>query len=96
LRTRFGHDVLTSLAAGNANRSIPAQDLLAFAAETARILLTHNRPHFMRLHRQTPYRAGIAVCTVDPDFKGQAERIQAAIEAEGQLRGKLIRVNRPG
>lgn len=43
LTNRFRHDVLTSLAARNANRSIPDQDVLAFAVETARILLTYNR-----------------------------------------------------
>lgn len=47
---RLGHDVLTSLEAGNANRAIADSDVLAFAASRRRILLTQNRLHFLRLH----------------------------------------------
>jgi hypothetical protein len=38
---------------------------------------------------------GIIVCTFDPDFAGQAQRIYAAIEQQSSLSGQLIRVNRP-
>jgi hypothetical protein len=48
---RLGHDVLTSLEAGNANSSVSDSDVLAFAATKDRILLSHNRLHFLRLHR---------------------------------------------
>jgi hypothetical protein len=34
-------------------------------------------------------------CTFDPDFVGQARRIDQALAAEGELRGVLLRVNRP-
>ena len=37
----------------------------------------------------------VIVCTVDADFAGRAGRIHVAIEAAGDLRGRLIRVNRP-
>jgi len=47
------------------------------------------------LHGKTANHKGIVVCTVDADFAGQAERIHAAVEAAGDLQGKLIRVNRP-
>jgi hypothetical protein len=40
---RLGHDVLTSLEAGNANAAVPDHDVLAFAAAHGRILLSHNR-----------------------------------------------------
>jgi len=49
---RLGADVVTSLEAGNANASIPGEEVLAFAASHDRILLSHNRRHFLRLHRQ--------------------------------------------
>ena len=39
--------------------------------------------------------AGIIVCTVDADFSRQAAGIHTAITPEGDLRGQLIRVNRP-
>jgi hypothetical protein len=51
---------------------------------------------FLRLHpsRNVPH-SGIVVCTFDPDFKRQAERIDAAVACEGDIKDKLIRVNRP-
>jgi Domain of unknown function (DUF5615) len=45
---RLGHDVLTSFEAGNSNRSVPGEEVLAFAAGEQRILLSQNRLHFMR------------------------------------------------
>ena len=59
---RLGHDVLTSMDAGNANASVPDSEVLAFAAHEDRILLSHNRRHFLRLHvsRETDH-AGIVV-----------------------------------
>ena len=51
LRT-LGEDVVTSLEAGNANASVPDDEVLAFAAGQNRILLSHNRRHFLRLHSQ--------------------------------------------
>jgi hypothetical protein len=93
LRT-LGHDVLTSSEAGNANRSIADKDVLAFAASQNRILITHNRLHFVRLHHhRTALHAGIVVCSVDLDYRGQALRIHAAIESG--VADQLVRVNRP-
>lgn len=91
----LGHDVLTSLEAGNANRRVPDLEVLEFAANEARTLVTQNRLHFIRLHRSgaVPHH-GIIVCTFDPDFAGQAGRIHAAISSSSILKGQLIRVNR--
>ena len=46
----LGHDVLTSHDAGNANRSVPDEEVLRFAASANRAVLTLNRKHFVRLH----------------------------------------------
>jgi hypothetical protein len=93
----LGHDVLTSLEAGNANTAVPDPDVLAFAAAEGRILLSHNRRHFLRLHQHRSGRhAGVVLCTFDPDFAGQAERIHAAIAALPEPADQLVRVNRPG
>jgi hypothetical protein len=54
-----------------------------------------NRKHFIRLHRDNVDHAGIIVCTFDADFSGQAIRIEVAFKSAGDIRGKLIRVNRP-
>ena len=60
-----------------------------------RAVITLNRKHFVRLHRQEPGHFGIIVCTVDADFAGQARRIDAEIAAEKTLVGKLVKLNRP-
>lgn len=43
----LGRDVLTSLEAGNAGRSIPDDAVLRFATAQGRALLTINRKHFL-------------------------------------------------
>ncbi|WP_299426548.1 DUF5615 family PIN-like protein [uncultured Meiothermus sp.] len=91
----LGHDVLTVLEAGQAEQAVPDAEILAFATSQNRAVLTLNRKHFIRLHYQQPDHAGIVVCTLDIDFGGQAERIQAALAAQGNMRGRLVRVNRP-
>ncbi|MBE0698898.1 MAG: DUF5615 family PIN-like protein [Anaerolineaceae bacterium] len=90
----MGHDVLTSLDAGNANRSIPDQEVLAFATGIRRTLLTLNRRDFIFLHQENPNHAGIIACTQDIDIEGQAARVHQAIVEAGDLACKLIRVNR--
>lgn len=91
----LGHDVLTIQEAGKADQALPDDKVLKFATAENRILLTLNRRHFIRLHRESTQHAGIVACTVDPDFTGQAERIHTAIAGRGSLNGQLIRVNRP-
>lgn len=90
----LGHDVLTIQETGGADQALPDDKVLAFAVAENRALLTLNRRHFMRLHREKPSHAGIIVCKFDADFNGQAERIHKAIDGLNSLDGKLIRVNR--
>lgn len=87
---RLGHDVLTVLEAGKAEQAIEDEDVLAFAVSLGRAVLTINRKHFIRLHRQQPSHAGIIVCTYDPDFVGQATRIHAALQSQSQLAGQIV------
>lgn len=94
LRAR-GHDVKTIQEAGNAGHAVLDAEVLTFAAAERRAVLTLNRKDFIRLHLLSPDHAGIVVCTFDPDFAAQAARIHQAIEAEHDLTGKLIRINRP-
>ena len=93
---RLGHDVLTSWEAGNADRALPDEEVLAFASAEQRALLTLNGKHFIRLHRAQPSHASILVCTFDPDFVGQAERIHGALAERSDLAGQLVRINRRG
>ncbi|MEG3868304.1 MULTISPECIES: DUF5615 family PIN-like protein [unclassified Microcoleus] len=93
LLRNFGHDALTIQEAGNAGDDDP--EVLAFAVNNDRAVMTQNRRHFIRLHAQQPNHAGIIVCTDDKNLERLATRINDAIAGEENLRGKLIRVNRP-
>ena len=55
----FGHDVLTSLDAGNANQRIPDDEVVVFATAQNRIVLTLNRRDFIKLHFINPLHSGI-------------------------------------
>lgn len=92
---QLGHDVLTVAETGAAGQAVRDEAVLAFAIGDGRAVLTLNRRHFIRLHHARPEHAGIVVCTVDPDFEGQARRIDSAIRACPDLAGQLVRVNRP-
>ena len=91
----LGHDVLTAQEAGKAGQSITDDQVLLFATKQARSVLTINRRHFIKLHVEVPSHAGIIVCTYDPDFSGQAGRIDVEIQNASKLSGVLLRVNRP-
>jgi Domain of unknown function (DUF5615) len=89
----LGHDVVTLQETGEGGLSLPDDMVLARATEGDRAVLTMNRRHFIRLHRERPAHAGILVCTFDPDFARQARRIDAALSRVGALSGQLVRVN---
>ena len=92
----LGHDVLTIQETGRAGEAVPDSEVLAYASCLNRTVLTINRRDFIRLHLASNDHAGIVVCTFDPNFVAQAERIHQTITREGDLRGKLVRVNRLG
>ena len=86
---------VTTNEAGLANQSTGDPTVLRFAHGDGRAVLTLNRKHFVRLHNTEAEHSGIIVCTFDLDFERQAGRIHDAIDSEGELAGKLLRVNRP-
>ena len=91
---RLGHDVLTTHDAGKSNVGIPDDEVLRFATENDRAVLTHNRQDFIRLHRENSNHAGIIVCTDNPDFSALALKVHAQLETLTTLQGQLVRVNR--
>jgi hypothetical protein len=91
----LGHDVLTTLEAGQANQGIDDLDQLAFATSLGRAILTRNRKDYVRLHRRSTQHAGIISITDDPDFDGQAVRVDEALAVHPNLTGQHVRVNRP-
>jgi predicted nuclease of predicted toxin-antitoxin system len=89
---RLGHDVLTCVDVGMANRRIPDDIVLDFASRLDRAVLTLNRDHFAELHRRGASHAGIIVCTAESDFVALAARIDAAIINLVGLAGRLVEV----
>ena len=90
----LGHEVLTSLEAGRANKKIPDDEVLQFAKDEERILLTMNRKDFFRLHRDSDAaHAGIVACTQNPTPQALAGSIHELASA-GSCAGKFIKVIR--
>lgn len=92
---RFGYDILTMQETGMTQKALPDEQVLKFAIENKRAVLTFNRKHFIALHKIFPNHEGIIVCSFDLDFKGLALRINESILSAKTLSGKLIRINRP-
>ena len=90
---RLGHDVLTVQEAGREGR--PDEDVLAYATAQGRAVMTRNRKDFVALDRSGIVHAGIVACTEDADWDGQARRVDAAVSANVDLAGKLLRVYKP-
>jgi hypothetical protein len=67
-----------------------------FATSHRRALLTQNRRDFLRIHNPGNFHhSGIVLCTADPDFAGQAQRIHEEVSHyQVDLPNVLIRVNR--
>lgn len=94
--SNLGHDTLTARDAGKSNQRIPDHEVLSFATENNRAVVTFNRREYFHLHKANPAHGGIIACTYDADSNALAERINGAIETENDnLSNKLIRVYRP-
>lgn len=91
----FGHNVLTTQEAGQANQGIPDEEVLLYAINCDRAVITQNRYDFRRLHRLNPDHAGIIVCSRDLNWERLATRTHQAICNLESLKGQLITVNRP-
>jgi hypothetical protein len=89
----LGHDVLTAQEDGR--RTMPDPVILAHAHALGRAVLTHNRRHFERLHRQGAPHSGILSTTRDPKrHAALANRIDFILT--GLLPSRwCLRVNRP-
>ena len=86
-----GHDIVTVHEDGRRGSNDP--DVLTRAHELGRIVLTYNRRHYERLHRDGAAHSGIVSATHDPDHAALAARIDAALV--GLTAGRwCLRVNR--
>ena len=92
----LGHDVLTAYEDGRANQKIPDEEVLRHTTEISRAVLTNNRGHFHRLHRECEIHAGIITFTDDRDATALAARIHAEVVKHSDLKSELIKIVRPG
>lgn len=90
----MGHDVLTVQDANQAGLKIPDSDVLNFATENHRAVLTLNRKDFIKLHYLIPNHGGIIVCRDNRNWEELAKRINDTILSVESLENSLIRVNR--
>jgi hypothetical protein len=88
----LGHDVLTAQEDGRT--ASPDAAILARAHALGRSILTHNRRHYEKLHRQGAPHGGILTAKPDTNHPALAARIHAALTSV--LPGRwCLRVNRP-
>jgi predicted nuclease of predicted toxin-antitoxin system len=89
---QLGHDVLT--AQDDGMRSVPDSQILDRAHALGRAVLTFDRRHFLKLHRQGTPHSGMVLSTDDKDYPALAARIDAALKI--QVPGRWsVRINRP-
>ncbi|MBD2299958.1 DUF5615 family PIN-like protein [Nostoc sp. FACHB-190] len=99
---QLGYDVLTSYEAGQANQGIPDDEVLAFATQSNRVVITLNRDDFIALHRSGISHNGIIICKTDRDYVGQTQTLHAYLQNiksqslawETSLHDRLIRVKK--
>ncbi len=92
---QLGYDVLTSYEAGQANQSISDEEVLNFAHEQQRVVITLNREDFISLHKQSQQHSGIIICKEDRDYKSQSQKISEFLINNTQpLRCRLIRIKK--
>jgi len=93
---RRGHDVMTTHEAGNSNASVSDLEVVRYAADAGRVVVTLNRRDFIKIHRTGIRHAGIIVCTVDSEYIALAARIDQALAGRPSMANELVRVERGG
>lgn len=87
-------DVLTSYDADRANQGIPDDEVLRFATEQNRAVITFNRDDFVALHSRGDRHAGIIVCKDNRDYLGQVTILHAYLQEIDLLCDRLIRIKK--
>jgi predicted nuclease of predicted toxin-antitoxin system len=88
------YDVLTSYEAGQANQGIPDDEVLAFATQEKRVLVTLNRDDFIALHRTGISHTGIIISKDDRDYLGQTQILHSCISENPDFINRLIRIKK--
>ena len=77
---QLGYDVLTSYEAGQANQGIPDEDVLTFATQNERAVITLNRDDFIILYSSGIFHNGIIICKTDRDYVRQTQTLHAYLQ----------------
>ncbi|BAZ17607.1 hypothetical protein NIES4071_94870 [Calothrix sp. NIES-4071] len=85
---------MTSYEAGQANQRIPDEEVLIFATQQNRIVITLNRDDFIRLHRSNINHAGIIICKDDRDYVEQTNTLDAYLKEDINLSNRFIRIKK--
>jgi hypothetical protein len=90
----LSYDVLTSYEAGQANQKIPDDQVLQYATDLDRTVLTENRLDFLQLHSTVIHHSGIVLCKADRDYLGKIRVLHdfLSMQNEVTLENRLIRV----
>jgi predicted nuclease of predicted toxin-antitoxin system len=88
-----GYDVLTSYEAGQANQKIPDDEVLMYAINAGRVVITENRQNFINLHSTASNHAGIIICKADRDYAGKVQVLHDFFTQDTQpMENRLLRV----
>ncbi len=88
-----GYDVLTSYEAGQANQKIPDDEVLMYAINAGRVIITENRQDFINLHSTTSNHPGIIICKADRDYAGKVQVLHDFFTQDTQpMENRLLRV----
>lgn len=88
-----GYDVLTSYESGQANQKIPDDEVLMYATNAGRVVITENRQDFINLHSRTSNHAGIVICKADRNYAGKVEVPQDFFTQDTQpMDNRLLRI----
>lgn len=68
------------------------EDVLKMAIELGRVVLTHNKRDFIRLHRKTDEHQGIITCYQTSDHETLTSKILQLLEEVDSFENKLFRV----
>ena len=90
---KLGYDVLTSQDAGQANQSISDPDVLKFAHEQKRVVITLNRQDFFNLHKEGKTHSGIIICKDFYNTKGSTKQKEGYSEQTDFLNNFLLNDN---
>ena len=91
---RLGYTVITSYDAGQANRSIFDNEVLAYATRNNLTLITFNRDDFIELHNTGIQHSGIVICKTNRDYRGQINYLHSYLQTQNSLIDRLIRIKK--